>query len=59
MALDDMRAAADDMFRKKRRRDLGRRQHRALFKGGWGKAMSLLGRTPPKPSAPAAADVMH
>ncbi len=59
VALDDMRAVADDMFRKKRRRDLGRRQHRDLFKGGWRKAMSLVGRTPPEPPAPESAAPIH
>jgi hypothetical protein len=59
VALDDMRAVFDDMCRKKSERDLGPRQHVDIFDGGWDKTMSLLGRTPPKPSAPAATDVMH
>ena len=60
VALDDMHTVFKDMARRKRKRDLGPRQHVALFKGGRRNATSLLGRRAPRaPPAPAPAPATH
>ncbi|APR84687.1 Hypothetical protein A7982_10036 [Minicystis rosea] len=52
VALDDVGAIAEDMLRPTRKRELGPVKHRELYEDGWGKIMSLLGRSAPPPGAP-------
>jgi hypothetical protein len=63
-AVEDANAAAEDMLRKPRRRGLGPRQHRKLYRGAAKQVLSLLdhppdegpeGAAPSPPDAPAPA----
>jgi len=58
VALDDIDAVARDMLRRKRRRSLGRAQHRKLYRDARAKLIQILEHlmpTPPPPPAPAGA----
>ncbi len=46
VALDDVRSAVEDRLRKRRKRDLGHRQHAHLIGDGFEKIDQLLGRKP-------------
>ncbi|MFT3772249.1 MAG: hypothetical protein QM820_43155 [Minicystis sp.] len=59
VTLDDLHAVVKDMQRKKRRRDLGPRKHRALFRESWDKLTAILGRTLPEPPEPQGGGAPH
>ncbi len=59
VAVDDIRCAVEDRLRKRRKRDLGHRQHVALIGGGFDKIDHLLGRKAPPPAPEQPASTHH
>ena len=59
VALDDIRSAIKDRLRKRRKRNLGHRQHVALIGDGFDKIDQLLGRKPPPPAPQQPASTLH